>query len=169
MSNIKKYIIRILKLKFDDYKSTMVLLCISEKMINWGHIGDSRLYYFDHKKKILHTLDHSVPQILVRAGEIEDKDIRHHPDRSRILCAMGIEWDRPKYEIAEPIEPGKKMAFLMATDGFWELIEDEEMEKCLKKALTVHEWVESMKKIVLKNGTGTDMDNFTAIGVFVEY
>ncbi len=154
--------------KFDDYKSTLVLLCIKNDMINWGHIGDSRLYLFKNKKKVLHTLDHSVPQMLVNIGEIEDKDIRNHPDRSRILSAMGIEWSRPKYQIAEPIKPEKGMAFLMATDGFWELIEDEDMVKCLKKAKDVHEWMTGMKKIVLKNGEGKDMDNYSAIGVFIK-
>lgn len=154
--------------KFDDYKSTLVLLCVSEDSINWGHIGDSRLYLFQHKKKVLHTLDHSVPQMLVNIGEIEDKDIRNHPDRSRILSAMGIEWSRPKYQIAEPIRPEKGMAFLMATDGFWELIEDEDMVKCLKKAKNVDDWMTSMEKIVLKNGEGKDMDNYSAIGVFIK-
>lgn len=158
---------QVAEIRYDDYKSTMVLLCIKENMINWGHIGDSRLYLFQNKKKILHTLDHSVPQFLVNAGEIEDKDIRNHPDRSRILRAMGIEWERPKYDIAVPIEPEKKMAFLLATDGFWELIEDEDMVKCLKKAKDVHEWLKNMEKIVIVNGISRNMDNFSAIGVFV--
>lgn len=154
--------------KPDDFKTTLVLLCIKEDWINWGHIGDSRLYLFKNKKKVLHTLDHSVPQILVRMGEIEDKDIRNHPDRSHLLSSMGIEWERPKYEIAEPIEQEKHMAFLMATDGFWELIEDEDMEKCLRKAKDVHQWMSLMKKIVIKNGEGKNMDNYSAIGVWIK-
>ena len=156
------------EIRYDDYKSTMVLLCIKDSMINWGHIGDSRLYLFKNKKKVLHTLDHSVPQFLVNAGEIEDKDIRNHPDRSRILRAMGIEWERPKYDIAIPLEPESNMSFLMATDGFWELIEDEDMEKCLKKTKNVHEWLKSMEQIVVENGAGRNMDNYSAIGVLID-
>jgi serine/threonine protein phosphatase PrpC len=154
--------------KPDDFKTTLVILCIKNNSINWGHIGDSRLYMFKNKKKILHTLDHSVPQVLVRTGEIEDKDIRNHPDRSHLLSAMGIEWERPKYEIAEPIDNEKGLAFLMATDGFWELIEDEDMEKCLKKAKDVHQWLNLMEKIILKNGEGKNMDNYSAIGVWIK-
>lgn len=153
--------------KPDDYKTTMVLLCVGDDCINWGHIGDSRLYYFKNKKKVLHTLDHSVPQTLVRMGEIEDKDIRNHPDRSHILRAMGNEWERPQYEIAEPVDCEAGMAFLMATDGFWELIEDEDMEKCFKRARTVNDWVSNMEKIVLKNGEGKNMDNYSAIAVWL--
>ena len=38
------------------------------------------------------TIDHSVPQMLALAGEIREKDIRHHEDRNRLLRAMGNEW-----------------------------------------------------------------------------
>lgn len=154
--------------KPDDYKTTLVVLAISEKNINWGHIGDSRLYLFKNKKYVMHTLDHSVPQMLVNIGEIEDKDIRNHPDRSHILSSMGIEWERPKYTIGEPIEPEKGMAFLLCTDGFWELINEEDMVKCLKKAENVHAWMNNMEKIVKKNGENKNMDNFSAIGVFIK-
>ena len=154
--------------KPDDYKTTLVVLAINEKNINWGHIGDSRLYLFKNKKYILHTLDHSVPQVLLNIGEIEDKDIRNHPDRSHLLSSMGIEWERPKYTIAEPIEPEKGMAFLLCSDGFWELITEEDMLKCLKKAKNVHDWMNNMEKIVKKNGEGKNMDNFSAIGVFIK-
>lgn len=155
-------------MKPDDYKTTLVLLCIKEGYINWGHIGDSRLYLFKNKKLILRTLDHSVPQVLVNIGEIDEKEIRNHPDRSHLLNAMGIEWERPKYEIAEPIESESGMAFLLATDGFWELITEEEMLKCLKKAADVHKWMNQMKKLVLKNGESRNMDNFSAIGVWIK-
>lgn len=154
--------------KPDDYKTTLVLLAMSEDNINWGHIGDSRLYLFKNKKYIMHTLDHSVPQMLVNIGEIEDKDIRNHPDRSHILSSMGIEWERPKYTIAEPIVPEKGMAFLLCTDGFWELINEDDMVKCLKKAEDVHKWMNNMEKIVRKNGKDKNMDNFSAIGVFIK-
>lgn len=151
----------------DDYKTTQVILCIKDSEINWGYIGDSRLYLFKNKKYIMHTLDHSVPQMLVNIGEIEEKDIRNHPDRSHLLSAMGIEWERPKYEIAEPIEPVKGMSFLLASDGFWELIEENEMVKCLKKAKNVHEWVTNMEKIIISNGQEKNMDNYSAIAVWI--
>ena len=151
----------------EDVKTTLVLLCISEDKIEWGYIGDSRLYLFENRKKVLHTLDHSVPQMLVNIGEITDSEIRRHPDRSHLLRAMGFEWKRPKYEISQVYEPKKGMAFLMATDGFWELVEDEEMEQCLKKAKDVHEWMKQMEQIVIRNGNGQEMDNYSAIGVWI--
>ena len=40
------------------------------------------------------------------------------------------------------------------------------MESCLQKSANPHEWLERMEKIVVKNGRGTNMDNYSAIVVF---
>jgi serine/threonine protein phosphatase PrpC len=59
-------------------------------------------------------------------------------------------------------------AFLMCSDGFWELIEEKQMIKLLKKAQSVEEWLDSMVSEVMSNGKGKDMDNNSAIAVWVE-
>ncbi|SVE26955.1 uncharacterized protein METZ01_LOCUS479809, partial [marine metagenome] len=64
-----------------NMRTTLVVLWIRDDQALWGHIGDSRLYLFFKGKLITQTKDHSVPQALVQAGEIELNDIRHHEDR----------------------------------------------------------------------------------------
>lgn len=151
-------------------KTTIVAFVLKGDNARWAHVGDSRLYCFENKRLIKRTLDHSVPQMLASSGQIREKEIRHHADRNRLLRVMGTEWDEPRYELSEPLvlKPNKNYAFLMCTDGFWELITEKEMKKCLKKSQTVEEWILTMEKIVLENGVGTGMDNYTALGVFVE-
>ena len=151
-----------------EMKTTLVVLLIGEKQILWGHIGDSRLYYFNHKKYKTRTLDHSVPQMLVAAGEITEKEIRGHADRNRLLRVMGIDWETPRYQLSTPIEREKHMEFLLCSDGFWELIEEKSMLQTLKKSQTPGEWLSAMKEKVLKNGKGKKMDNYSAIAVFLE-
>ncbi len=154
----------------NEMKSTLVLLRIKDNFAQWAHIGDSRLYYFCKGKLKLRTLDHSVPQMLVASRQIREKDIRHHSDRNRLLRVMGMEWPEPRYEVAveRELKSNKKQAFLMCSDGFWELIDEKAMEKCLKTASSPEEWVLAMEKIVLENGADTNMDNYTALGIFVE-
>ena len=41
------------------------------------------------------------------------------------------------------------------------------MCKLLKKSATPEEWLESMREVVLQNGKGTNMDNYSAIAVFI--
>ncbi len=151
-----------------DMKTTMVALQIEGHYIRWGHIGDSRLYYFQNNKIKERTLDHSVPQMLVSVGKLKEKNIRHHPDRNRLLRVLGIEMDEVNYQESEQIERAGQQAFLMCSDGFWELIEEKKMEALLKKADTPDQWIQLMREVILKNGKNTDMDNYSAIAVWLE-
>ncbi len=151
-----------------DMKTTLVLLHVGEEGIWWGHIGDSRLYYFKNKKLAERTLDHSVPQMLVAAGQIKEKQIRNHPDRNRLLRVLGIDWDAPKYQIGEMTAREGSQAFLLCSDVFWELIDEKKMQHCLKKAKTPGQWLTLMEEIVNKNGQGKNMDNYSAVAVWLD-
>lgn len=149
-----------------EMKTTLTVLLADENRIQWGHIGDSRIYYFQDKKLKQRTIDHSVPQMLVLAGRLKEKQIRGHADRSRLLRVMGVEWDEPQYEIAPPLQRMGGEAFLLCSDGFWEWIPEKTMQRLLKKADSPAEWLRLMEKAVLKQGSGKHMDNYTAAGVF---
>lgn len=151
-----------------DMKTTLVLLHIGENQVQWGHIGDSRLYYFENRKIIGRTMDHSVPQMLVAAGQIRESQIRHHPDRNRLLRVLGIDWDEPKYQLEDPMPRKASQQFLLCTDGFWELIDERKMQQTLKKADSAQGWIEAMEELILKNGRGTNMDNYSAVAVWIE-
>ena len=56
--------------------TTAVALAISENTAYVGHIGDSRLYFFEDGKLIYKTLDHSLPQMLALQGEIKEGEVR---------------------------------------------------------------------------------------------
>lgn len=134
-------------------------------VVHPAHVGDSRLYFFHRNKIRFQTLDHSVPQMLVFAGEIKPKEIRNHPDRNRLMKAMGQNTESVYYEEHDALIAVKGDALLLCSDGFWELITEKEMEKCLKKAKSAQEWAEAMEKIVVQSGQGRDMDNYTVITV----
>ena len=67
-----------------------------------------------------------------------------------------------------PVALDKHQVFLLCTDGFWELIEEKDMRKTLKRADTPQNWLERMNSIVKQNGQGTDMDNYTALAVWID-
>lgn len=150
-----------------EMKTTMTALVSNGSTLQWGHIGDSRLYCFRGNKLVTRTLDHSVPQMLVASGEIKEKDIRGHEDRNRLLRVMGAPWDKPRYELAEAMDCESSLSFLLCSDGFWELIEEKDMISCLKQSSSPKEWLEKMEVIVQKNGVGKNMDNYTAVGIFM--
>ncbi len=150
-------------------KTTMVMLLITGDEAQWGHIGDSRLYHFRDGKQLSRTVDHSVPQMLVISGQIKEKDIRHHPDRSVILRAMGTEWDSPAFEIAQRgMKLMKGDTFLLCSDGFWEWIDEKTIIKILKKNMSAYDSLREMAVEVKANGAGKGMDNYSAILVNIK-
>ena len=151
-----------------EMKTTLTVLLADRARIQWGHIGDSRIYYFQKHRLQARTSDHSVPQMLVAAGKLKEKQIRGHADRNRLLRVMGTEWDGPQYEIAQPLQRAGGEAFLLCTDGFWEWITERQMQHALRKAGTPAEWLAAMEKTVIKNGTGRHMDNYSAVAVFLQ-
>ncbi len=148
-------------------KTTAAVLDIRENVATFAHVGDSRIYYFEKSKYILRSQDHSIPQMLVKRGDIREKDIRRHEDRNRLLRVMGTKGEELKCEISAPIAVTGQTSFLLCSDGFWELVDERRMCRTLRKSKTPREWLQSMEKIVLKNGKGTNMDNYSAIAVFV--
>lgn len=145
-------------------KTTLVSLLICKGYCTWCHIGDSRLYLFRHYDVVCRTMDHSVPQMLANAGTIKEKEIRFHPDRNRLLRALGSD-EELRYEISAPYKLDECQAFLLCSDGFWEHIDEKQMCKLLKGSADADEWLRKMQAAVLENGAGKHMDNYSAIAV----
>jgi len=148
-------------------KTTAVCLSIIDGKCQWAHVGDSRLYMINKNKIKLRTLDHSVPQMLALSGDIKEKHIAHHPDRNRLLRVIGIEWDSPRYELSDETQLDNCQAFLLCTDGFWELCDSKKIKNFFKRSTNADEWLDLMTAEVQSNGQGKNMDNYTAIAIMM--
>ena len=81
---------------------------------------------------------------------------------------MGVEWESPCYDLMKKLPLKRCQAFLLCSDGFWELIEENDMCSMLERSSTPSEWLDLMVKAVRENGKSVhDMDNNSAIAVFV--
>ena len=144
--------------------TTMVGLFAADQGLACAHVGDSRLYHFYNGRLAQRTIDHSVPQIAVALGEITEDQIRTHPDRNRILRAIGSDAsiDVEIHEIAMP--PGFH-AFLLCSDGFWEYVLEDEMEIDLAKSETPEQWM-SLLCQRRADRAPSDADNNSAVFIF---
>ena len=150
----------------DQMKSTVVALYLWGSHAIWTHIGDSRLYHYHNGCLAHYTNDHSVPQISVQLGELTRNQIPGHPDRSRLLRVLGGEELRPDFAGPMSLIPGHH-AFLLCSDGFWEYLQEEEIELDLSKSASPKQWIDYLRWRGNKR-KGTDADNNTAIAVFLE-
>lgn len=145
-------------------KSTAVLLALINNNIYSAHLGDSRLYYLKNGSIFHQTTDHSVSQMAVYRGEIQASQIRFHEDRNRILAALGSEdFIKPTIDhLNFRFEKGD--AFLLCSDGFWEYVNEEEMQIDFAKSQNMKDWISYMICRISKRIDGTN-DNLSAIAV----
>jgi len=148
-------------------RTTLVALMSDGTHALWLHLGDSRLYALRNGRLHLQTADHSVPQALVRAGELAPEAIRFHEDRNQLLRTLG-EDKPPRPTLADApltLQPGD--AFLLCTDGFWESVTESEMEIALAKSSDPAQWLARLEQHLVRQ-TRADQDNYTAMAIFVD-
>ena len=148
-------------------RATAVILSVDTKhsLAFWGHTGDSRLYCFRDARIIRQTRDHSVLQTMVDAGYLQPRDLRVSPNRSKLLAALGNEekFEADIIPVAFPLLHDD--VFLLCTDGLWEYVEEEDMERLLATSTSACEWLKALENQVLARGH-KGQDNYSAIAVW---
>lgn len=134
----------------------IVLLQDSEAYI--AHVGDSRIYLYLGKEKQLHriTKDHSFVQTLVDAGQITDEEAEHHPNKNRILKALGIKPDLvPSFG---RVLPKNGDVFLICSDGLSGMVPDPVIRDVLMQNTSIEHKGETLINLALEAG---GLDNIT--------
>ncbi len=154
----------------ENMHSTVVtmLIDLDAQTALWGHVGDSRLYVFRRQQLRKQTRDHSVVQELADTGVIRPDEMRNHPQRSELLCALGSDEHDLRISVSpDPwlIAPGD--VFLMCTDGLWEYVEEALLQSTLAQASDPRQWLATLEALVLKNAAHKPHhDNFSALTVW---
>jgi len=146
-------------------KTTAVALFIHQNRAIWAHIGDSRLYHFHNGRLVNATEDHSVCNVAVKLGEITRRDIPFHPDKNKLLKALGEEEISPEIHPPVTLEPGHH-AFLLCSDGLWERLHEDEILLDLHKSQTPDQWLFNLRcRAELRQHSNAD--NNTAVAAYV--
>ncbi|MDR3261677.1 MAG: Stp1/IreP family PP2C-type Ser/Thr phosphatase, partial [Tannerella sp.] len=119
--------------ELQDMGTTACVLLVQDDRVWFAHAGDSRIYLYVAKEKRLHRLtrDHSFVQGLVEQGMITEEEAETHPNKNRILKALGIR-DNPDAEICKtPVLPAKGDMFLVCSDGLSGMVSDKQIQDVL--------------------------------------
>ncbi len=111
--------------------TTVVALLINQNTAVWGHVGDSRIYYYDDSGIEQITKDHSYVQKLLDDGYITAREAENHPHKNVIMRALGDKASilvDAEYFTINKTRPWK---FLLCTDGVSNVIKKHELNEIL--------------------------------------
>lgn len=138
--------------------TTLTALVLNGNKAVIGHIGDSRVYLWREQNLSQLSEDHSMVNELIRLGQLTEESARNHPHKNVLSRALGVE--RSISIDCFQIEIQDNDVFILCTDGFSNLIEDEEMAAEFSSSGNWDERLANLKRRVLERGAP---DNFTVI------
>lgn len=110
-------------------RSTCALLLLHNGSAHWAHVGDSRIYRLRDGQVARLTRDHSVVQMLVDLGKVSEEEMGTHPDQNRLTQSLGGD-AAPMPDFGSDTVK-EHDAFLVCSDGLWEMIPQVEMAAAL--------------------------------------
>jgi serine/threonine protein phosphatase PrpC len=150
-----------------DMRSTLVVWLFDPTSVAavWGHSGDSRLYCFRGGRLLQRTRDHSLYQAMIDAGMAQSDNLRGNPQRNVLIASLGSLDNFEADVLAQnfPLLPGD--AFLICSDGFWDLLPEAEMEAALQSAPDPQAWIEELEQSILRQAR-PGQDNYSALSIW---
>ncbi|HYQ73117.1 MAG TPA: protein phosphatase 2C domain-containing protein [Gammaproteobacteria bacterium] len=111
--------------------STCILLYVNGPEAYWAHVGDSRLYHFRNGELLNRTQDHSVAQLMVDRGQLDEADVAGNALQNQLYMRLGGDkTPQPEFGASE-IEAND--TFMLCSDGFWAYITPEEAVSILER------------------------------------
>ena len=132
--------------------TTLVIALITKTYILFGNIGDSSGFVLKdgHLHKV--TYDHTLVNLLMKAGELTEEEAKEHPKKNVLMKALGAN---------DPIDIDifdcdmNISSILLSSDGLTNMLEQDQIEEVLNSELELEDKV---IKLIRKcnNRGGTD-------------
>lgn len=130
-----------------------------------AHIGDSRLYLLRDGAFTQITHDHTFVQHLVDSGRISEEEAKTHPRRSVLMRVLGDVDSSPKID-TEVLDTRPGDLWLLCSDGLSGYVEDDDIEKIVKRRTSLQTTVDQLIDKALVHGAP---DNVTVVLVETQH
>lgn len=138
--------------------TTCTLVLVDETRALIAHVGDSRAYRFRGGNLEQLTEDHTLVSRMVREGKIPADEAQHHPQRSIITRALGVDSEVEVDLLNIDLDVGDRL--LICSDGLSSLVGDDTIQEALQETLDPQDAAEAL--ITLAKEAGGD-DNITVL------
>ncbi|MFM7594821.1 MAG: Stp1/IreP family PP2C-type Ser/Thr phosphatase [Flavobacteriales bacterium] len=143
--------------------STATVCLFKDDLLYLGHVGDSRAYIYSDKKLYRITRDDSYVQELVDKGVITEDEAEMHPNKNRILQALGSTGSITPRIPKKPFKLKTGDLLLLCSDGLTSMVVDELIEQLINPQ-DLGGTLQELHKIAMTNG-GKDNITMTLIKI----
>ena len=143
--------------------TTLTVLLVRSKTVVIAHVGDSRAYLWRDEALTSLTKDHSLVGELVRLEQISLEEAEKHPQRHVLMRAVGADQEIELDCRSISLQTGD--VFLLCTDGFSNMISNQELAQEFLEPGSWEGRLEKLRKLTLERGAP---DNFTALCCILE-
>lgn len=134
--------------------------------VYFGHIGDSRIYYFPKREGGFRQITHDDTYVgwLFRTKQINEREARNHPRRNMLQKALGAGHQFVDPQVgAVGCEPGDM--FLLCTDGVVDGLFDHSLHDLITTSPVGMEELNPAQRLVKTAVANSGRDNTTAVVV----
>ena len=135
--------------------TTVVLAVVTTDYVLIGNIGDSSGFVIKDQKLHKVTYDHTLVNLLIKAGELTEEEAKDHPKKNVLMKALGANnpIDIDIYDCDMDIS-----SILLCSDGLTSMLDNEQIEKVLVSDLEIEEKV---IKLIRKSNNPGGLDNIS--------
>lgn len=129
--------------------TTAVIAMKTDDYLIFGNVGDSRGFVLTNSRVYQITKDHTLVNLLLDSGEIDEEQAINHPKSNVLTRAIGtnpsIEIDI--FEITDEVD-----GIFLCSDGLYNMVSVEEMTKHLYKETSIEDKLISLIEVANNNG-----------------
>jgi len=149
-------------------EATLSLCWFTPDWLYFGHIGDSRIYYFPARENAIKQLSQDDTHVawLLRQGHINEREARCHPRRNVLQKALGGSNQFVDPQVgAVAYEPGD--FFLLCTDGLVDGLHDHHLAEFMRSTASEGAETSAARRLVEASLAHGARDNVTAVVIEV--
>jgi serine/threonine protein phosphatase PrpC len=138
--------------------TTVTAAFMDNNELHLAHVGDSRGYLLREGEISQITEDHTLVHRMVQEGKISAAEAEHHPQRSILIRALGVEDPVEVDEFTVAVQGGDRI--LLCSDGLYSMVPDDRIKEVL---LSTQDPQQACEQLVEMANEGGGLDNITVV------
>ena len=153
--------------KYSLMHTSLLVVISNYNSFLYGNVGNTRLYHLRGGYVVSQSRDDTIAQLLVDENALDMNDMKYHRQRNDLLQAIGDFGKIKPNIIKNPVTLQENDMLCLTTIGFWENIDEREMEVEISRYPNKDSLLRSLEHKVMAT-TRESVENYTFVLVNIE-